>query len=116
VLAALSKSLYKVVYFGAKGDLCHSIMLSLAFEKSLLYVLGVTRNTMMVVLFNRRKDYCSYFIISVGENVLKVPLNIHTLLERVGIELLKRVESSIVILLLTTIRRNQLSRALKKEK
>jgi hypothetical protein len=47
--------------------------------------------------------YYSYFIITVGENVLKVPLNIHTFLERVGIELLKRLQPSIVILLLTTI-------------
>jgi hypothetical protein len=48
----------------------------------------------------------SYYITTVGVNVLKVPLNIHRLVERVGIELLKRLDPSIVILLLTTIGSN----------
>jgi hypothetical protein len=50
--------------------------------------------------------YVNYLIIAVGENVLKVLLNIHTFLERVGIELLKRLEPSIMILLMTTIGSN----------
>jgi hypothetical protein len=45
---------------------------------------------------------------TVGENVLKVPMNIDTYLVRVGIEVLKRVEPSIVVLLLATIGSNQL--------
>jgi hypothetical protein len=42
------------------------------------------------------EDNCSYVTItsSLVDNVLKVPLNIHTLLERLGIEVLKRVEPS----------------------
>jgi hypothetical protein len=47
------------------------------------------------------------------DNVLKAPLNTHTLLERLGIEVLKRVECSSVVLLLTTMVINQLSRALR---
>jgi hypothetical protein len=48
-------------------------------------------------------EFYTYFTIPVVENVFEVALNIHTLFERVGIELLKRLEHSIVVLLLTTI-------------
>jgi hypothetical protein len=48
---------------------------------------------------------CSYSTICRGTCIESL-LNIHTFLERVGIELLKRVEPSIVVLLLTTIGSN----------
>jgi hypothetical protein len=54
----------------------------------------------------------SYVTISLVDNVLKAPLNIHTLLERLGIEVLERVDFSSVVLLLTTIVSNQHSQAL----
>jgi hypothetical protein len=45
----------------------------------------------------------SDFNISLVENVLKASLNIHTLLERLWIEVLKKDEPSSVDLLLTTM-------------
>jgi hypothetical protein len=50
------------------------------------------------------------------KKLLNVPLNILILVEKVGIELLKRVEPSSVVLLLTPIGSTQLGRAMKKEK
>jgi hypothetical protein len=50
---------------------------------------------------------------TLGQNVLKAPMNIDTFLERLGIELLQRVDLSMtVVLLLTTGVGNQLSWAL----
>jgi hypothetical protein len=59
------------------------------------------------------EDNYSYVTISLVDNVLKAPLNIHRLLERLGIEVLKRVEASSVVLLLTTLGSNQPSQALR---
>jgi hypothetical protein len=46
--------------------------------------------TSVTVLLQSQDNY-SYCIITVGENVLKVPLNILTLVERVVMELLRRL-------------------------
>jgi hypothetical protein len=70
----------------------------------------------MQYISGQQQHYKHQCMLTVGGNVLKVPLNILILVERVVIELLKRVEPSIVVLLLTTIGSHQLSRALKKEK